>query len=227
MDNDTLRQRTKEIQQQVQGSAKEQKARIAELKATIENTPIDERADIFAQIDKIEKEVLDIYEKESMTDYLTGLDNRRGAENFFALNRDKWIKGKKDLVFLSVDVDYLKKTNDTYGHDAGDTIIKACAEALNRVVPKGGCIIRMGGDEFLVAVIGDEEFGEFLMNRVFEQIKQWNLTSGKPYPLSVSAGFYSVRADSDLDIHRCIRRADQAMYQYKTDHRKIRTDEEA
>lgn len=173
------------------------------------------------------KVLLDIYEKESMTDYLTGLDNRRGAENFFALNRDKWIKGKKDLVFLSVDVDYLKKTNDTYGHDAGDTIIKACAEALNRVVPKGGCIIRMGGDEFLVAVIGDEEFGEFLMNRVFEQIKQWNLTSGKPYPLSVSAGFYSVRADSDLDIHRCIRRADQAMYQYKTDHRKIRTDEEA
>jgi len=63
LDNDALRQRTKVLQQQVQDSAKEQKARIAELKATIENTPIDERADIFAQIDKIEKEVLDIYEK--------------------------------------------------------------------------------------------------------------------------------------------------------------------
>ena len=63
LDNDALRQRTKELQQQVQSSAKEQKARIAELKATIENTPIDERADIFAQIDKIEKEVLEIYEK--------------------------------------------------------------------------------------------------------------------------------------------------------------------
>ena len=63
LDNDALRQRTKVLQQQVQDSAKEQKARIAELKATIEDTPIDERADIFAQIDKIEKEVLDIYEK--------------------------------------------------------------------------------------------------------------------------------------------------------------------
>ena len=63
MSNDELRQRTKELQQQVQSSATEQKAKIAELKATIENTPIDERADIFAQIDKIEKEVLDIYEK--------------------------------------------------------------------------------------------------------------------------------------------------------------------
>ena len=63
LDNDALRQRTKTLQQQVQGSAQEEKAKIAELKATIENTPIDERADIFAQIDKIEKEVLEIYEK--------------------------------------------------------------------------------------------------------------------------------------------------------------------
>ena len=63
LDNDALRQRTKELQKQVQDSAISQKNKIAELKATIENTPIDERADIFAQIDKIEKDVLDIYEK--------------------------------------------------------------------------------------------------------------------------------------------------------------------
>ena len=54
LDNDALRARTKVLQEQVQSSAKEQKARIAELKATIEDTPIDERADIFAQIDKID-----------------------------------------------------------------------------------------------------------------------------------------------------------------------------
>ena len=62
-DNDLLRQRTKEIQRQVQESANEQKAEIEKLKSTIEETPIDERADIFAKIDKLEKEVLDIYEK--------------------------------------------------------------------------------------------------------------------------------------------------------------------
>ena len=62
LSNDELRQRSKELQQQVQSSAKEQKAEIERLKATIEETPIDERADIFAQIDKLEKEVLDIYE---------------------------------------------------------------------------------------------------------------------------------------------------------------------
>ena len=62
LSNDELRQRSKELQQQVQSSAHEQKAEIERLKATIEDTPIDERADIFAQIDKLEKEVLDIYE---------------------------------------------------------------------------------------------------------------------------------------------------------------------
>ena len=63
LDNDALRQRSKEIREQVQSTVTEQRARIAELKATIENTPIDERADIFAQIDKIEKEILEIFEK--------------------------------------------------------------------------------------------------------------------------------------------------------------------
>ena len=63
MSNDELRARTKAIQQQVQQSAHEQKEKIAQLKATIEDTPIDEREAIFNQIDKLEKEALDIYEK--------------------------------------------------------------------------------------------------------------------------------------------------------------------
>ena len=61
--NDELRQRTKDIQRQVQDSAQKQKEEIEKLKATIEDTPIDERAEIFAQIDKLEKDVLDTYEK--------------------------------------------------------------------------------------------------------------------------------------------------------------------
>ena len=62
LSNDELRQRTKELQRQVQDSANKQKEEIEKLKATIEDTPIDERSEIFAQIDKLEKEVLDIYE---------------------------------------------------------------------------------------------------------------------------------------------------------------------
>jgi preprotein translocase subunit SecA len=63
LSNDELRAKTKEIQKYVQDSANEQKEEIAKLKATIEDTPIDEREDIFNKIDKLEKEVLDIYEK--------------------------------------------------------------------------------------------------------------------------------------------------------------------
>lgn len=62
LDNDALRARVQEIKKHIQESATEQKTKIAELKATIEDTPIDERAEIFAQIDKLEKEALEIYE---------------------------------------------------------------------------------------------------------------------------------------------------------------------
>ena len=63
LSNDELRARTKQLQQYVQDSAKDQKAKIEELKAKIEETPIDEREGIFNAIDKLEKEVLDLYEK--------------------------------------------------------------------------------------------------------------------------------------------------------------------
>ena len=63
LDNDALRAKTLEIRKRIQESAVEQRKQIDELKAKIEDTPIDERADIFAQVDKIEKEILDIYEE--------------------------------------------------------------------------------------------------------------------------------------------------------------------
>ena len=63
LSNDELRARTKQLQKYVQDSANEEKTKIAELKAKIEDTPIDERESIFNAIDKLEKEVLEIYEK--------------------------------------------------------------------------------------------------------------------------------------------------------------------
>ncbi len=63
LDNDALRQRTQDIKQTIQDSAKDLKEKIAKLKGTIEDTPIDEREDIFNQIDKLEKEVLNRYEQ--------------------------------------------------------------------------------------------------------------------------------------------------------------------
>ena len=114
MSNDELRQRTKELQQQVQASAKEQKAQIAELKAKIEDTPIDERADIFAQIDKIEKEVLEIYEKaldEVMFEVFAIVKEtaRRFAENeetiVTATDFDRELAADPKKDFISIDGD--------------------------------------------------------------------------------------------------------------------------
>ena len=114
LDNDQLRQRTKEIQRQVQDSAQKQKEEINKLKATIEDTPIDERAEIFAQIDKLEKEVLDIYEKaldEVMPVVFSIVKEtaRRFAENeetiVTATDFDRELAGDPRKDFISIDGD--------------------------------------------------------------------------------------------------------------------------
>ncbi len=114
LSNDELRQRTKDIQQQVQSSTNEQKAEIERLKATIEETPIDERADIFAQIDKLEKEVLDIYEdalNEVMPEVFAIVKEtaRRFAENeetiVTATDFDRELAADPKKDFITIDGD--------------------------------------------------------------------------------------------------------------------------
>ena len=112
LNNDQLRQRTKDIQRQVQDSAAKQKEEIEKLKATIEDTPIDERADIFAQIDKLEKEVLDIYEKaldEVMPEVFSIVKEtaRRFAENeetvVTATDFDRELAADPNKDFITID----------------------------------------------------------------------------------------------------------------------------
>ena len=114
LNNDQLRQRTKDIQHQVQDSALKQKEEIEKLKATIEETPIDERADIFAQIDKLEKEVLDIYEKaldEVMPEVFSIVKEtaRRFAENeetiVTATDFDRELAADPKKDFITIDGD--------------------------------------------------------------------------------------------------------------------------
>ena len=112
LDNDALRAKTKEIQSYVQDSAKEEKAKIAELKAKIEATPIDERGAIFDQIDKLEKDVLEIYEK-ALNDVMPVAFSivketaRRFAENeevvVTATDFDRELAATKDFVRIEGD----------------------------------------------------------------------------------------------------------------------------
>ena len=114
MSNDELRARTKAIQQQVQSAAKEQKEKIEQLKSTIEDTPIDEREAIFNQIDKLEKEALDVYEKaldEVMFEVFAIVKEtaRRFAENeetvVTATDFDRELAGDPKKDFITIDGD--------------------------------------------------------------------------------------------------------------------------
>ena len=114
LDNDQLRQRTKDIQRQVQDSAKKQKEEIERLKETIEDTPIDERAEIFAKIDKLEKEALEIYEdalNEVMPEVFSIVKEtaRRFAENeetiVTATVFDRELAGDPKKDFITIDGD--------------------------------------------------------------------------------------------------------------------------
>ena len=114
LDNDSLRARTKQIQAQIQEAAKTQKAKIEELKNKIEQTPIDERADIFNQIDKIEKEILEIFEGELnkvMPEVFAIVKEtaRRFAENeetiVTATDFDRELAGNPRNDFITIDGD--------------------------------------------------------------------------------------------------------------------------
>ncbi len=114
LDNDQLRQRTHDIQQRIQNAANAQKEEIERLKATIEDTPIEDRADIFAKIDKLDKEVLDIYEKaldEAMPEAFSIVKEtaRRFAENeetiVTATDFDRQLAADPRKDFITIDGD--------------------------------------------------------------------------------------------------------------------------
>ena len=114
LDNDALRARTQEIRRQVQAAATEQKAEIEKLKATIEQTPLDERADIFAKVDKLEKEALEVYEKaldEVMPEVFAIVKEtaKRFAENeetiVTANDFDRELAGDPRKDFITIDGD--------------------------------------------------------------------------------------------------------------------------
>ena len=166
MSNDELRQRTKELQQQVQSSATEQKNKIAELKATIEDTPIDERADIFAQIDKIEKEVLDIYEKaldEVMFEVFAIVKEtaRRFAENEETIvtatdfDRELAADPKKDFITIDGDKAIYHNHWTAGGNDLKWEMIHYDVQLFGGVVLHQGKIAEMatGEGKTLVATL--------------------------------------------------------------------------
>lgn len=96
--------------------------------------------------------LVDRLESMAMTDPLTGLGNRRALgkrlEELFSLASRRG----EDLACLSIDVDGLKRVNDTLGHDAGDDLLRAAGEVLTSACRRGDFAARTGGDEFVVVL---------------------------------------------------------------------------
>lgn len=164
LDNDELRARTKEIQQYVQNSASEQKKQIEELKAKIEDTPIDERESIFNQIDKLDKEVLDIYEK-SLNEVMPVAFNiiketaRRFTENseivVTANDFDRELATTKDFVKIDGEKAIYSNTWKAGGNEMTWNMVHYDVQLFGGVVLHQGKIAEMatGEGKTLVATL--------------------------------------------------------------------------
>jgi preprotein translocase subunit SecA len=166
LDNDALRARTKEIQQQVQQAATEQKTEIEKLKATIESTPLDERAEIFAKVDKLEKEALEVYEKalnEVMPEVFAIVKEtaRRFAENeetvVTANDFDRELAGdpRKDFITIEGDKAYYHNHWTAGGNDLKWEMVHYDVQLFGGVVLHQGKIAEMatGEGKTLVATL--------------------------------------------------------------------------
>jgi diguanylate cyclase (GGDEF)-like protein len=156
----------------------------------------------------------------AVTDAVTGLANRRylmarAAEECARIPRQRGRDPMKAGVgFIMADIDGFKTVNDTYGHLAGDEVLRAVAERIRRVTRRYDIVGRYGGDEFLVVVPGTDfdETGS-VAERLWQVVREEPFTAGAiSVPVTVSVGFTC--ADGD-DVNAALKRADEALYRAK------------
>jgi len=148
----------------------------------------------------------------SETDRLTGIDNRSGEEKVSRL-----LAAGQGGVYLLIDLDKFKSINDTYGHDAGDRVLIAVANALRDTFGKKDHIMRLGGDEFAAYVpnVFDETAAGLIVSRLFDaigEIRVGNSEERRP-TISVGAAFY--RSGDDISFSTLYKRADKCTYESK------------
>lgn len=152
----------------------------------------------------------------SLTDDLTGLYNRRGfmfhAEQQLKLFRSRRTDGE-GLWLMMLDLDGLKKINDTYGHEEGSFAIKKAGEILRGNLREADIVARFGGDEFVAMMINVADSGsDKIHERIEKSLTDYNETNEKPYPVAASCGMTEILFDDDSSIEEIIREADALMY---------------
>ncbi len=153
----------------------------------------------------------------SETDELTGLYNRRGFLKFGIKNLTLARQMREDGALFFIDLDGLKKINDTYGHETGDEALRASSDILKKTFRKMDTIARLGGDEFVALIMNiNEDTVNNLQKRLRQELKEYNKNSGNPFKLSLSIGksLYSWQ-DASSTLPDLISRADAELYQEK------------
>ena len=152
--------------------------------------------------------------KQSKTDELTGVFNRRGFYEFGQRTLDIIQEMEHAGIVFFADMDNLKKINDTYGHDAGDEAIKLLAEILKNVFRNNDVIGRLGGDEFGIVAPGMiKEHVPLIRKKIDETCKKESKKLRLKYTLSVSVGYADLEKSSLLK--QLMAEADAMLYKEK------------
>jgi diguanylate cyclase (GGDEF)-like protein/hemerythrin-like metal-binding protein len=168
----------------------------------------------------------------AMTDFLTGLPNRRHAMERMAAARAASVRHGQPLACMLIDADGFKQVNDAYGHEAGDGVLKALAGLIRESVRAEDDACRLGGDEFLVVCPQTPLDGAVrVAERVREAIAGLNVPAGAgAWRASVSVGVAAL-TPAMLDLESLLRAADEGVYLAKRRGRNCvavaRTDEAA
>ena len=157
----------------------------------------------------------------SLSDGLTGLNNRRG----FMILATGLLKFARRVGYsaylLYIDLDSLKYINDTFGHAAGDAAITQFANILTDTFRDSDVIGRLGGDEF-VAMIADATESDLasIQSRMQSNIDAYNLSAADGQALSFSLGVIRVEPESTVTMEELLSQADAAMYKHKLSRRR-------
>ena len=148
---------------------------------------------------------------ESQLDQLTGLKNRRGYYEYYEKNVHPYLL-KQSCSIVMADIDFFKRVNDTYGHNAGDVVLKCIASILRNMAGTSGEVIRWGGEEFVIllkecAVSQAAAFAENVRKKVESSICYF-----EDVPIRVTMSFGVKALDSHLSPEENVKGVDEKLF---------------
>jgi len=151
----------------------------------------------------------------AMFDTLTGIPNRLSYEKKAAEEIARWKRFSNPLSLAIWDIDFFKKVNDSYGHKAGDKVLKTVAQLLVKSIRETDFLARYGGEEFVMLLPGTRQEETLrLVNKLRQQIENCGFHyHGEAVKITVSCGVSSFN-DGD-SLNQVFERADNALYKAK------------